>query len=135
MRTVVSIVAAAALCASCSRDGASPRGSNLVHFEVDEGPVENGKHLKMTYTELERTGVFSKVAVKFTSGASISSIMVEMRGDCLVAQARGAKFFWDVKEPQAGEDPWTRTIEFSDVKGAQPSVTSIEDCKLMGLLK
>ena len=120
--------------AACENRKAAPTASQLVKFEVDEGPVENGKHLKMTFTELERKGSISEIAIKFTSGGSVSSIMVEMRGQCLIAQSRGAKYFWPVGDTRTQGDLWLSTVEFSNVPGVHPKATTIDDCKLMGLI-
>lgn len=135
MRDITTLLAALTILTACGNRGTEPPTPSLVKLEVDEGPVENGKHLKMTFTELERKGSISEIAVKFTSGGSVSSIMVEVRGQCLIAESRGAKYFWPVGETRTQGDLWLSTVEYSNARGTHAKVTSIDDCKLMGLIK
>jgi len=53
----------------------SAEASELVSLDANEGPVENGKTLKMEFREVERKGDESKVRVFFHSGGSVSSSM------------------------------------------------------------
>ena len=137
MRGLAILAILLAVVSACSQEQAGNEAPQtpLVHFEVDEGPVENGKQLKLTYTEVARNGDVSKVAVKFTSGGSVSSSMFQVRGDCLVAQARGAKYFWNVGEDRTEGDVWLSEVQFSKSRGVHVSAFSIEDCKLLGFLK
>jgi hypothetical protein len=122
---------------ACDRGPTDDRGASvhLVSFEVDEGPVENGKQLKMKFTELERVGDVSRVAVKFTSGGSVSSIMVQVRGQCMIAQQRGAKYFWKLGDTRNEGDLWVSEVQFGNHRGIHATATSLDDCKLMGLIK
>jgi hypothetical protein len=135
VRALTTLLAASLFTSSCGSPSNPLDESQLVKFEVDQGPVENGKHLKMTFTELQRRGAISDISIKFTSGGSISSIMVEVRGLCLIAQSRGAQQFWSVGETRTQGDEWLSTAEFSDAPDPHPESTSIDDCKLMGLLQ
>ncbi len=115
-------------------DANETTNATLVHIEVDEGPVENGKRLKMTFTEVERVGAVSRVAVKFTSGGSVSSSLFQVRGNCMIAQKRGAKYFWSLGNDRHVGDLSLSETQFANGRGVSLTAFSIEDCKRLGLI-
>jgi len=100
---------ALALLASLS---ASP--SKLVSLDVDEGPVENGKTLKMELREIERQGDESTIHVRLHSGGSVSSSMFIVKGSCAIAKSRGAKYFRQTSESEAADGAWVYTVAFAN---------------------
>ena len=126
--------------------------SGLVSLDANEGPVENGKTLKMEFREVERKGDESTVRVIFHSGGSVSSSMFVMKGGCAIAKSRGAKFFRTVAESEGSSGEWDYTIAFAETPSAAslkiPSppkpatddedeasangVVSLSECQMMG---
>ena len=96
----------------------STRASELVSLDVDEGPVENGKTLKMEFREVERKGDESTIRVVFHSGGSVSSSMFIMKGSCAIAKSRGAKFFRNVTESEGSAGEWNYTVAFAQTPNA-----------------
>lgn len=92
--------------------------ADLVSLDVNEGPVENGKTLKMEFRELERRGDESEVRVTFHSGGSVSSSMFILKGGCAIARSRGAKFFRNVVETRGVDGEWNYTIAFANASNA-----------------
>ena len=115
------------LLAACS--GAS----NLVNLDVNQGPVENGKTLKMEFREIERKVDESIVRVTFSSGGSVSSSMFVLKGSCAIAKSREAKFFRYVSETDGTGDEWVNTIAFAtspndpSLKIPSPPMPVLED--------
>jgi hypothetical protein len=96
---------------------ANASAADLVRLDANEGPVENGKTLKMEFREIERKGDESIVRIMFHSGGSVSSSMFVLKGVCAIAKSRGAKFFRNVKQERAGSE-WGYTIAFANTPNA-----------------
>jgi len=96
----------------------SAGASELVSLDANEGPVENGKALKMEFREVERKGDESAIRVVFHSGGSVSSSMFVMKGSCAIAKSRGAKFFRNVAESEGSGGEWNYAVAFAQTPNA-----------------
>ena len=96
---------------------ASP--SKLVSLDVDEGPIESGKTLKMEFREIERRGDESTIHVKFHSGGSVSSSMFIVKGSCAIAKSRAAKYFRQTSESETADGAWVYTVAFANTPDAK----------------
>jgi len=96
----------------------SAEASELVSLDANEGPVENGKTLKMEFREVERKGDESTVRVFFHSGGSVSSSMFILKGSCAIAKSRGAKFFRNVAQSEGSDGVWNYTMAFAKTANA-----------------
>jgi hypothetical protein len=76
----------------------------------------DGKDLVMTVEEVRRDEKTSTLKVTFTSGSSVPSIMLIVRGSYDIAQARSSRYFIKLKEWQADDGAWMYLVGFSNDK-------------------
>lgn len=93
--------------------------SDLYHEKVDHKSKE-GKDLIMIFDELERNEKFSIVRVKFTSGASVPSIMFMVKGCYKIAKLRNEQFFINLKEWTDSQGNWLYKIGYTSDKNNDP---------------
>jgi hypothetical protein len=80
-----------------------------------------------------REGNESNVEIRFTSGGSVSSTMFQVRGLCLIASARKAKYFWEKGEGRHEGGVSVSTFVFSKSRENEDAF-SIGNCKRLGFI-
>jgi hypothetical protein len=93
--------------------------SDLYHEKVNH-KGKGGKDLTMVLDELERHENFSIVRVKYTSGASVPSIMFMVKGFYEIAKLRGEKFFINLKEWSDEDGNWMYKVGYASDKKNDP---------------
>lgn len=108
-----------ALLSGCTAKQQPPHTPTLYRNEVNQKNPE-GKDLVMTFQELRRDEKTSIVKVKFESGASVPSIMFIVRGFYDIAQARGVRYFINLKEWKDADGGRMYLAGFSQSKYVDP---------------
>ena len=93
--------------------------SDLYHEEVNH-KSKDGKDLIMVFDELQRHDKFSIVRVKYTSGASVPSIMFVVKGCYEIAKLRKEKYFINLREWSDSQGSWIYKIGYTSDKSNDP---------------
>lgn len=99
------------LCAVGTAYGSEDLWINEVNIKSD-----GGKDLIMKFEELERAPDYSIARVKFTSGASVPSIMFIVHGFYTIGKQRAKKYFINLKEWRDENNYWMYKIGFVNSK-------------------
>ena len=94
--------------------------AELFYDSVETNP-EEGKPLKMELRETKREDKFSIVEVKFSSGASVPSIMFVVKGMYEIAKMRRASHFINLKEWEDENGNWMYKVGFTNTDAVEPA--------------
>jgi hypothetical protein len=96
------------------------KGATSLHHDEVNIKSKEGKDLVMTFDEVERHDRYSIVKVKYTSGASVPSIMFVVKGCYEIAKIRNAQYFINLKEWEDTNGNWVYKIGFSSDNTIDP---------------
>jgi len=98
---------------------------------VDEVDIksEQGKDLILKFEEIERQEGYSIVRFRFTSGASVPSIMFMVKGFYTIAKQRGRKYFVTLQEWKDPDGAWMYKEGFVDSKDVDLTARYSSDIK------